>query len=60
MNGVAAEATDLLQQLIRNACVNDGSPASGQEARSVDLLSSYLGGRGMDVNGTSPRPAGQT
>jgi len=32
------EATDLLQQLIRNACVNDGTPASGHELRSVDLL----------------------
>ena len=34
----AGEATDLLQHLIRNACVNDGTPASGQEHRSADLL----------------------
>ena len=33
-----AEVTELLQQLIRNACVNDGTPESGHEPRSVDLL----------------------
>jgi len=49
VDDVTAEATDLLQQLIRNACVNDGSPASGGEARSVDLLASYLEGAGLDM-----------
>jgi acetylornithine deacetylase/succinyl-diaminopimelate desuccinylase-like protein len=43
------ETTDLLQHLIRNACVNDGTPASGQEQRSVDLLASYLEGSGLDL-----------
>src|SRR6184192_1364863 len=43
------EVTDLLQQLIRNACVNDGTLASGQEVRSVDLLASYLEGSGLDL-----------
>ena len=43
------ETTDLLQQLIRNAFVNDGTPASGQEQRSVDLLASYLEGSGADL-----------
>ena len=32
------DVTDLLQHLIRNACVNDGNVASGHEARSVDTL----------------------
>jgi hypothetical protein len=27
------EATELLQQLIRNRCVNDGTPVSGGEIR---------------------------
>ena len=44
-----AEVTDLLQHLIRNGCVNDGTPASGQEVRSVDLLASYLEGSGADL-----------
>jgi len=43
------ETTDLLQQLIRNACVNDGTPASGQEVRSAELLASYLDGSGLDM-----------
>src|SRR5437868_6810647 len=42
------EVTELLQHLIRNACVNDGAPDSGHEARSVDLLAAYLQGAGVD------------
>jgi acetylornithine deacetylase/succinyl-diaminopimelate desuccinylase-like protein len=49
MTEMVAEVTDLLQQLIRNACVNDGSPASGGELRNVDLLDSYLAGTGLDM-----------
>ena len=49
-----AEVTDLLQQLIRNACVNDGTAASGGEARSVDVLAQYLGTRGLDVERYEP------
>ena len=43
------ETVELLQQLIRNGCVNDGTPESGQEVRNVDLLESYLGGTGFDT-----------
>ena len=32
------EATELLRTLIRNACVNDGTPASGHEERNADAL----------------------
>jgi acetylornithine deacetylase/succinyl-diaminopimelate desuccinylase-like protein len=49
MTETLPEVTDLLQQLIRNACVNDGSPESGGERRSVDLLASYLEGSGLDL-----------
>lgn len=42
------EVTDLLQQLIRNACVNDGTRDSAQEVRSVDTLVAYLQGSGLD------------
>jgi acetylornithine deacetylase/succinyl-diaminopimelate desuccinylase-like protein len=42
------ETVELLQQLIRNACVNDGTPESGQEVRNADLLENYLGGAGLD------------
>jgi acetylornithine deacetylase/succinyl-diaminopimelate desuccinylase-like protein len=44
-----AEVTELLQLLIRNACVNDGRPESGGEARSAELLQSYLEGTGLDL-----------
>jgi acetylornithine deacetylase/succinyl-diaminopimelate desuccinylase-like protein len=40
---VSAGVVDLLQQLIRNQCVNDGSAGSGQEARSVATLRDFLG-----------------
>ncbi|MCZ7528099.1 MAG: M20/M25/M40 family metallo-hydrolase [Acidimicrobiia bacterium] len=51
-----AEVIDLLQQLIRNACVNDGTVASGGEARSVELLSGFLAGAGLDLERYEPRP----
>jgi acetylornithine deacetylase/succinyl-diaminopimelate desuccinylase-like protein len=50
------ESTDLLQQLIRNACVNDGRVESGEEIRSVDLLQQYLGDTGLDVERYEPKP----
>src|SRR6266540_3130183 len=49
MSEMVPEVTDLLQHLIRNRCVNDGTKESGGETRSVDLLSSYLGGTGADM-----------
>jgi acetylornithine deacetylase/succinyl-diaminopimelate desuccinylase-like protein len=51
-----AEVTDLLQQMIRNACVNDGKAESGGEVRSVDLLDDYLGNHGFDVEHYEPMP----
>jgi acetylornithine deacetylase/succinyl-diaminopimelate desuccinylase-like protein len=36
------EVVELLQQMIRNACVNDGSASSGGEARSADVLAGLL------------------
>jgi len=53
---VTAETTDLLQHLIRNACVNDGHVESGAEVRSVDLLESYLGTSGLAVERYEPQP----
>ena len=50
------EVTELLQQLIRNACVNDGTAASGQEVRSADLLEDYLEGSGLDLERYEPEP----
>ena len=48
--------TDLVQRLIRNACVNDGTPASGNEVRSVDLIESYLRVPGVEMKRYEPVP----
>lgn len=49
------EVTELVQKLIRNRCVNDGTPESGGETRNVDLLAGYLDGVGLDVERYSAR-----
>ena len=41
------EATELLRTLIRNACVNDGTAASGHEERNADALEAYFAGSGL-------------
>ena len=51
------EVLELLQALIRNRCVNDGSPASGHEARSVATLEAYFGASGEVVE---PAPGRQS
>ena len=46
------EAVELLQRLVRNRCVNDGTPGSGNETSSAEDLRDYLsvpGGPDMDV-----------
>jgi acetylornithine deacetylase/succinyl-diaminopimelate desuccinylase-like protein len=50
------EVGDLLQHLIRNACVNDGTDDSGHESKSVDVLAQYLGGAGLDLERYTARP----
>ena len=49
----SGEIAELLQTLIRNACVNDGTPGSGHEERSVVTLRDYLGQPGLEFE---PRP----
>jgi acetylornithine deacetylase/succinyl-diaminopimelate desuccinylase-like protein len=56
VSDVVGEVTDLLQQLIRNACVNDGTKASGQESRNADLLASYLEGSGLEMERYTSAP----
>ena len=56
MTDVTAETTDVLQRLIRNSCVNEGTPESGHEIRSVDLLESYLRVPGVELKRYEPVP----
>jgi acetylornithine deacetylase/succinyl-diaminopimelate desuccinylase-like protein len=43
------EVVELLQQLIRNECVNDDRVESGNEIRTADVLATYLEGSGLDL-----------
>jgi acetylornithine deacetylase/succinyl-diaminopimelate desuccinylase-like protein len=49
-------SVELLQALIRNECVNDGTPDSGNETRNFDPLVGYLEGTGVDIQTYTPRP----
>jgi acetylornithine deacetylase/succinyl-diaminopimelate desuccinylase-like protein len=49
MASAVDETVALLQTLIRNQCVNDGTPDSGGERRNADLLQTYLEGAGLEV-----------
>ena len=56
MADLTGTTTELLQTLIRNQCVNDGTPDSGGEMRSVDTLTSFLDGGGLDLQRYEPHP----
>ena len=50
------DTVELLQAMIRNHCVNDGTVASGQEVRNADTLAAYLDGAGLDVQRYTAAP----
>lgn len=50
------EVVELLQTLIRNRCVNDGTDASGGEVRSAEVISSLTEGAGADTQTYEPSP----
>ena len=56
MATLVEETTDLLQHLIRNQCVNDGTPESGHEMRSVETLEAYLRMPGVEMQRYEPAP----
>jgi acetylornithine deacetylase/succinyl-diaminopimelate desuccinylase-like protein len=53
---LTGETTELLQALIRNACVNDGADDSGDETRNADVLLTFLEGAGTEVERYEPLP----
>lgn len=53
---LTGQTIGLLQTLIRNECVNDGTAESGHEVRSVDVLKSYLAGTGLAMEQFEPTP----
>src|SRR6185503_20152282 len=56
-DALTGQTVELLQQLIRNKCVNDGTVASGQEVRTTDVLRTYLGRGGLDLEVYEPEGA---
>lgn len=48
-DALTGQTAELLQALIRNACVNDGEAGSGGEVRNADTIRAHLGTRGLDV-----------
>ena len=54
--GEVTDTVELLQTLIRNRCVNDGSPESGEEVRNADVLQNYIEGPGVTVERFEPTP----
>jgi acetylornithine deacetylase/succinyl-diaminopimelate desuccinylase-like protein len=48
-DNLAGEVTELLRRMIRNACVNDGTPGSGHEDRNVEVLRDYLDRPGLEL-----------
>ena len=53
---LTGQTVELLQTLIRNRCVNDGTAESGHEVRNADVLRQYLGDTGLDVQQYEPTP----
>ena len=53
---LTADTVELLQTLIRNECVNDGSAESGHETRNADVLQTYVEGSGIDIERWEPTP----
>ena len=53
---LTGDTVELLQTLIRNACVNDGTPESGNETRNADVLQSYVERPGVDIERWEPVP----
>ena len=56
MTDLTNRTVELLQSMIRNACVNDGTAESGQEIRNADVLRQVLGSTGLDVQTYEPTP----
>lgn len=55
-SALTRESIDLLQAMIRNECVNDGSADTGHESRNADVLVQALEGRGLDIDRYEPVP----
>ena len=55
-DSLTGQTVELLQTLIRNACVNDGTAGSGHESRSAEVLQTFLEGPGITTERYEPTP----
>jgi acetylornithine deacetylase/succinyl-diaminopimelate desuccinylase-like protein len=46
---LTGKTVELLQTMIRNGCVNDGTPESGEEVRNADVLEATVAGPGVEI-----------
>ncbi len=53
---LTGQTVELLQTLIRNRCVNDGSPDSGNETRNADVLQQVVDRPGVEIERWGPSP----
>ena len=56
LDDLTGRTVELLQAMIRNACVNDGTPTSGEEVRNADVLAQVVSGPGVTVERFEPTP----
>ena len=50
------DTLELLQELIRNACVNDLTPDSGFEVRNADTLENFFAGEDVSIERFESHP----
>ncbi len=50
------DTVELLQTLIRNECVNDGTAASGHETRNAEVLQTFVELPGVEIERWEPTP----
>ncbi len=60
LDALTGQTVELLQAMIRNECVNDGTASSGHEVRNSDVLEQFLGGTGLDLQTYEPTPGRTT
>jgi acetylornithine deacetylase/succinyl-diaminopimelate desuccinylase-like protein len=56
LDGLTGQTVELLQVMIRNRCVNNGTAESGYESRNADTLMAFLDGSGADIQQFESRP----
>jgi acetylornithine deacetylase/succinyl-diaminopimelate desuccinylase-like protein len=56
LDSLTDRTVDLLQTMIRNECVNDGTVESGHETRNADVLQQVITGPAVDIERFEPVP----